>query len=121
MSAQLELIPHDVAEAIALQCSGLFRELECMPLDDRVSLINRIRLELSKYSPFRTEPVDCVQWIKAENVHANDYNPNSVAPPEMELLRTSIRHDGYTQPIVGMLDENVSHEVIVGFHRDRVG
>jgi ParB-like chromosome segregation protein Spo0J len=47
-------------------------------------------------------------------------NPNSVAPPEMELLRVSIESDGYTQPIVTMPD-NTTHEVVDGFHRHRVG
>ena len=73
-------------------------------------------------SPLRTEPVDCVLWVKNETVYANDYNPNSVAPPEMELLRLSISNDGYTQPIVSMLDETgETREVIDGFHRNRVG
>jgi len=61
-------------------------------------------------------------WVKNNTVYANDYNPNSVAPPEMELLRLSISNDGYTQPIVSMLDESgENREVIDGFHRNRVG
>ena len=71
-------------------------------------------------SPFKNEPVDCVLWVKNETVHANDYNPNAVAPPEMELLRVSIEEDGYTQPIVTMVTDE-SREVIDGFHRNRVG
>ena len=55
-----------------------------------------------------------------KEVEANDYNPNSVAPPEMKLLETSIREDGYTQPIVTWV-EDVRREVIDGFHRHRVG
>jgi ParB-like chromosome segregation protein Spo0J len=54
-------------------------------------------------------------------LHANDYNPNSVAPPEMELLRLSISNDGYTQPIVSMGNMDGTREVIDGFHRNRVG
>lgn len=45
-------------------------------------------------------PVSNVQWVPAELVQANDYNPNNVAPPEMELLELSIASDGFTQPIV---------------------
>jgi len=37
----------------------------------------------------------------------------------MELLRHSINHDGYTQPVVTWSDDN-SREVIDGFHRTRV-
>ena len=41
-------------------------------------------------------PVYNVIPVPIEKVTANDYNPNSVAPPEMELLETSIWEDGYT-------------------------
>lgn len=89
-------------------------------LDKKVSVLNEIKLALHEVSPFNTEPVDCVTWERNDNVYANDYNPNSVAPPEMELLRLSIMNDGYTQPIVTFRnDDNV--EVIDGFHRNRVG
>jgi len=89
-------------------------------IDSKVQYINSIKSLLHKYSPFNTEPVDCVLWVKNTDVYANDYNPNSVAPPEMELLRLSIAADGYTQPIVTMNSEN-GREVIDGFHRNRVG
>jgi ParB-like chromosome segregation protein Spo0J len=89
--------------------------------DDLVSAINEIREEISEYSPFKTEPVDFVRWVKNDRVYSNDYNPNSVAPPEMELLRLSIESDGYTQPIVSMADPDGRYEVIDGFHRHRVG
>lgn len=64
-------------------------------------------------------PVDRVIWVPVERVRANDYNPNSVARNEMRLLATSIREDGYTQPVVAVEDdENPGHYVIVdGFHR----
>jgi len=53
-----------------------------------------------------------------DKVTANDYNPNSVAPPEMALLETSIWEDGYTQPIVTVHDEeNDMYIVVDGFHR----
>lgn len=92
-----------------------------LELDKKVETINEIKLALHEISPFQTEPVDCVLWVKNESVHANDYNPNSVAPPEMELLRVSISNDGYTQPIVSMDNGNGTREVIDGFHRNRVG
>ena len=89
--------------------------------DELVSNVNRLREEISRYSPFQSEPVDFVKWVKNNLVHSNDYNPNSVAPPEMELLRLSIEADGYTQPIVSMADPDGRFEVIDGFHRHRVG
>lgn len=96
--------------------------ISVMELNEKVDAINEVKKQLHEISPFKTEPVDCVLWVKNESVHANDYNPNSVAPPEMELLRLSISADGYTQPIVSMLEENgETREVIDGFHRNRVG
>lgn len=89
--------------------------------DELVQAINELRQAIHERSPFKAEPVDCVRWIKADAVRANDYNPNSVAPPEMELLRLSVATDGYTQPIVAMQDEEGGYEVIDGFHRHRVG
>jgi len=76
------------------------RALNALPLEEKVEAINALRLAIHNISPFRAEPVDCIQWVKTEEVEANDYNPNSVAPPEMELLKLSILADGYTQPIV---------------------
>jgi ParB-like chromosome segregation protein Spo0J len=97
-------------------------EFEKFSIDQKVETLNEIKVFLHSLSPMKSEPVDCVLWVKNETVHANDYNPNSVAPPEMELLRLSISADGYTQPIVSMLEENgVTREVIDGFHRNRVG
>ena len=100
---------------------SVFFDINYLSLDDKVETINQLREMLHVLSPFNSEPVDFVRWIKNTDVHANDYNPNSVAPPEMELLRLSIASDGYTQPIVSMPDEKGLHEVIDGFHRHRVG
>lgn len=104
----------EMARDIAQQIS------ETISMDDRVDMLNEIREMLHSVSPFNTEPVDFVKWVKNPLVHANDYNPNCVAPPEMELLRLSIEADGYTQPIVSMPDD-LGYEVIDGFHRHRVG
>jgi len=98
----------------------MFEFLKDLPIDERIRRINEIKLDLQNYSPFSSNPVDCVIWVKKETVFANDYNPNSVAPPEMKLLEHSIMEDGYTQPIVTWKTEN-GLEVIDGFHRSRVG
>lgn len=65
-------------------------------------------------------PVSSVRWVPAEQVQANDYNPNQVAPPEMDLLQLSILNDGFTQPIV-VWDTGEIYEVVDGFHRYLVG
>lgn len=63
-------------------------------------------------------PVYDVKAVHIDKIISNDYNPNSVAPPEMELLETSIWEDGYTQPVVVVRDEeNDQYIVVDGFHR----
>jgi len=94
-------------------------EIKKADLAQLVSDLNEIKLAIHEISPFNKEPVDCVVWIKNDLVESNDYNPNSVAPPEMELLHTSISHDGYTQPIVTNFEDE-TYVVIDGFHRNRV-
>lgn len=107
-------------EIIELQ-TEIINAINHCNIDEKIDLINTIKLMLHEISPFKTEPVDCVLWVKNDTVQANDYNPNSVAPPEMELLRLSISNDGYTQPIVSMDNNDGTREVIDGFHRNRVG
>lgn len=92
---------------------------ECDDIESKIAFINELKELLHRKSPFSEEPVDCVIWVKAENVQANDYNPNSVAPPEMKLLQLSIESDGYTQPVVAW-DRDTHLEVVDGFHRTRV-
>lgn len=99
---------------------ALLGRLDVMPLEEKVEAINSIRALLHDKSPFKSEPVDLIQWVRSDSVEANDYNPNSVAPPEMKLLEQSIEADGYTQPIVTWVDDG-RREVIDGFHRNRVG
>jgi ParB-like chromosome segregation protein Spo0J len=105
---------------IVEQCRAVFAKLAALEEQDRIDAINEIRLELHAVSPMSGEPVDCVLWVRAEEVTANDYNPNSVAPPEMDLLRLSIEADGYTQPIV-TFPEGSTRTIVDGFHRSRVG
>lgn len=96
-----------------------FAALEGIPAGERIDVINDIRRALSAHSPMRGEPVDCVLWLPLEQVRANAYNPNVVAPAEMRLLTLSILEDGYTQPVVGWQDGDAV-EIVDGFHRNRV-
>ncbi|CAK0760409.1 ParB domain-containing protein [Gammaproteobacteria bacterium] len=98
------------------------KEIEKMELKEKVEFINDIREFIHDISPFKNEPVDLVKWVPMDNVVANEYNPNKVAPPEMQLLEISITNDGYTQPIVTFPNEEKGKiEVVDGFHRNRVG
>lgn len=110
------------AQDIVRRARSVIEELGELPEEIRVEAINEIKLALHAVSPFRDEPVDCVLWVPAETVEANDYNPNAVAPPEMRLLEHSISEDGYTQPVVTWhVNGDGQREVVDGFHRNRVG
>lgn len=65
-----------------------------------------------------TFPCLNTKLVPASKVIANDYNPNSVASPEMHLLAHSIQEDGVTQPVVVFYDMDVDLYIVVdGFHR----
>lgn len=113
---------NNVRRHITKTFENLMNEFQMITsIDEQIETLNDIKKVLHKYSPLKSEPVDCILWVKNTTVHANDYNPNSVAPPEMKLLQISIKEDGYTQPIVTMLEDDTEREVIDGFHRHRVG
>lgn len=66
-------------------------------------------------------PVWNIQRIEISKIVANDYNPNSIATPEMKLLEISIREDGLTMPIVVYHDKDKDIYIIVdGFHRFQI-
>ncbi|MCL2017298.1 MAG: ParB/RepB/Spo0J family partition protein [Alphaproteobacteria bacterium] len=65
-------------------------------------------------------PVYTVMRVPIDQIQANAYNPNAVAPPEMALLYKSILEDGYTMPIVCYRLENGKFEIVDGFHRYKV-
>jgi len=110
-----------VGEAISRQIAEIVAGIADLDPDDAIATINAIKQALHAVSPLRDEPVDCVLWIEAARVQANDYNPNTVAAPEMRLLEHSIQEDGYTQPIVTWDRGDDMLEVVDGFHRHRVG
>lgn len=62
-------------------------------------------------------PVYNVIAVPIEDIQANSYNPNHVAPPEMRLLYESIKEDGYTMPIVCYRLDNGKYEIVDGYHR----
>lgn len=101
----------DIKKHLRQQLSGLSPQ-------ERIDAINKIKEVLNDCSPLSEQPVDKVIWVNVDDVEANDYNPNSVAGQEMSLLHTSIKHDGYTQPVVTIYDKEKQKYIIVdGFHR----
>ncbi len=113
---EVGLMGYQILEKATTAFEGLLQLQE----DERIAVINALKIKLHDMSPMKAEPVDCVLWISFDDIEGNDYNPNKVAPPEMELLKTSILEDGYTQPIVAFI-ENEKRVVVDGFHRHRVG
>jgi len=107
-------------DSLLERARSLFQELDLLDPFSLIETLNQLRLLLHEKSPFKNEPVDCVLWINSDRITANDYNPNTVAPPEMQLLEHSIASDGYTQPIVAWPASD-GFEVVDGFHRHRVG
>ncbi|RWT26647.1 ParB/RepB/Spo0J family partition protein [Enterobacter cloacae] len=95
--------------------------LQSLPEEKRIEAINAFRQAIHENSPFREQPVDCVLWIKQDEITANDYNPNNVAPPEKRLLCKSLEMDGFTQPIVVTESEARHYEIVDGFHRHEIG
>lgn len=58
-------------------------------------------------------PLSTLQWVDRKCVKPNDYNPNKVSKQNLELLKQSIRTNGWTLPIVVRPD----YTIIDGFHR----
>lgn len=101
--------------------NDMARYLQSLPEDQRIEAINAFRQAIHENSPFRDQPVDCVLWIKQDEITANDYNPNNVAPPEKRLLCKSLEMDGFTQPIVVTEGDAEHYEIVDGFHRHEMG
>lgn len=65
------------------------------------------------------QPISNVRWVPRRWLQTNDYNPNYVPKPEMELLKRSIMEDGWTQPIVVFEVAPEQLVVVDGEHRWR--
>ena len=99
------------------QIKKLIKEL-FQNTENKIELLNMLNEFIHNEISEIKQPIDFVRWIPLEQVEPNDYNPNSVAKVEMGLLYKSIKHDGYTQPIVTIFDKEKNKYVIVdGFHR----
>ena len=96
--------------------------LKDMPFDEKVAIFNAITQELYDWLGVNHPSLN-VQLVPAEKIAGNDYNPNKVAPPEMKLLKLSIKKDGITMPVVVCdtpHDKEHPYTVVDGFHRTTV-
>ena len=97
---------------------SIYDELDRLLKEEGVEAYNRITEYMAERLGLSVNPVSCIKFVPIERVQPNDYNPNSVAPKELQLLYVSIKHDGYTQPVVTYYDEKEDRYIIVdGFHR----
>lgn len=71
-------------------------------------------------SPIELQPVSNVRWLHRDLLEANNYNPNAIAPPELELLKLSIIEDGWTMPIVTLPEQEGRFVIVDGFHRWKI-
>lgn len=106
-----------MSEAWGTNADWIREEIKGWSDQEKIDYLEDLKIELQEMHPIQ-QPVGQVMWVEIDRVQANDYNPNSVAGAEMKLLYTSIKHDGYTQPVVTIYDEELDKFVIVdGFHR----
>lgn len=93
-----------------------------LSVDKKVAVFNEITQELYDWLGIECPTLN-VQLVKATEVMGNDYNPNKVAPPEMKLLKLSMKKDGVTMPVVVCdtpADKKHPYTVVDGFHRTTV-
>lgn len=91
--------------------------LSDLPAGERVAAYNAItRAAAAMVADLCDAPALAPQIVEIAKVRANDYNPNRVAKPEMELLKRSILDNGFCMCVVVVPDE-AGVEVVDGFHR----
>ncbi|ENE8567954.1 ParB N-terminal domain-containing protein [Salmonella enterica] len=106
------MLPGDLSKLLTHWLSG-------MDDTEKIAALNSLQRFIHQHGPFRDEPVGCVQWVPADCVNANDYNPESIGPVEQKILELSLLQDGFTQPIVvttGRAEELRFH-VVDGYQR----
>lgn len=98
--------------------NGVLAHMATLSDDEKIDWVESLKAAVDDNHPLSSQPVNRIRWVDVNDVQANDYNPNSVAKTEMQLLYHSIKHDGYTQPVVTIWDDELKKYVIVdGFHR----
>ena len=65
----------------------------------------------------KMKALEC-KLVPIEKITANNWNPNKVAKPEMDLLQKSIEDNGFCFPIATIYDKEKDEYVIIdGYHR----
>lgn len=108
--------PEPPSHPVAAACAATLRPAANLPVEERVAIYNALTRELAALVGF-PHPVLAPQLVPADEVKANDYNPNKVAPPERQLLKLSMRRDGVTMAVVVADNSELGCTVVDGFHR----
>ena len=65
----------------------------------------------------KMKALEC-KMVDINKLEANNWNPNKVAKPEMDLLQKSIEDNGFCFPIATIYDNKKDKYIIIdGFHR----
>lgn len=64
----------------------MLNEVSRLELNEKIEAINEIKKQLHAISPFNNEPVDCVIWVRADSVRANDYKIRETGKFKMKEL-----------------------------------
>lgn len=89
-------------------------------VESKVALYNEVMAALQAAMPEVVDPAAFPRLLHRDRISPNDYNPNKVAPTELELLETSMTEDGITMPVVVAPEGNGEFSVVDGFHRRKV-
>lgn len=94
---------------------------ENITIEEKVKIYNDITQQLYDWMGMN-HPALNIKLVKSNEIEGNDYNPNKVAPPEMKLLKLSIKKDGITMPVViaDQSNKNRPYVVVDGFHRTTI-
>lgn len=107
----------DIQPSLIDRIKAIAQEASNLPLEEKVNFLNEARRILHEISPFSFEPIDFVEWVPAETLKANGWNPNHMADNERKMLVGSMRKYGMSQAIVSMKEGRI----IDGWHRNYTG
>lgn len=85
--------------------------------DAKLRQVSRFKPQITAPIGLENQPISKLFWVHPDNLTANDYNPNVVAPPEFKLLKVSLLADGWTMPVVVRETTPDEYEIVDGFHR----
>lgn len=93
--------------SIIEQMRQIAPQIAQLPEDEAIEVLNQIAEIFHTVHPLKEHPVTNVQWKRRETIKPNNYNPNEVPPPEMDLLTYSLAENGFAMPLVVVSQKEV--------------